>query len=370
MAVTTRFSLLAVMLTYVTVTVGESILAPLLPMASPHLGITPVEGSRILAVLVVGTAIGNLVGGVLLGRLGAKVSSMVGVGMTTVGALIATIPASVGVFIMAHAFVGLGAGVFFAGGIYSVGKLADPARRGSAMGQYGNAFSVALALAAGLVALIGPDVWRRVFAVAAALGVVSMVGLWFAALPPRQELLGSDAGGLRLLVLPVAVGGIAAVAQFGLVVFIPTVVVDVWAMSASAGALVLLVGRVLSIPGKAIAGRLVDRFGALPTARMIGMVLCGSGALWLLLPWVPAAAASATVFAAGAGAMFPVANVVAVDRFGGRGGLLGIFRSLQMVVAAVSVWLVGLGAATLGLKTALLIGVFGLLMILVIRRSV
>lgn len=363
-----RFSLLTVTLTYVAVTVGESILAPLLPVAAGDLSISTVQASRILGVLSVGAAIGNLVGGVIFERIGSKSSSMAGVALTTVGATTATLSTGLGAFVTAQAMMGLGAGVFFAGGIYSVSRLADPSRRGSALANYGIAFSLGMAAAVGLAAMAGSgDLWRRVFGVAAGLGVVSLATLWFAHLPPPPRIGESERGGLGVLTVPVAVGAIAAVAQFGLVVFIPIIAVESWAVTASVGATILLVGRILSIPGKAVAGRLVDRLGALSAARVVGLVLFGSGLSWLLLPWTPVAMTAATVFTAAAGAMFPVANVVAADRFGGRGRLLGTFRSLQMATAAVSVWLVGVTASHLGLETALLLGVMSLLAIMTVR---
>lgn len=364
-----RFALLAVTLTYVTVTVGESILAPLLPLAAPELGLDTAAGGAILAVLSLGTAVGNLAGGLLLGRAGPKAASLVGVGLSTVGASLAAGTRGVPLFVAAHALIGLGAGGFFAAGIFSVGRLADPRRLGRAMGAYGIAFSLALALAAGLVALVGPEVWRRVFVAASGLGVLSLATLAVSRLPGPVREVERGRPSPALLGVPVAVGGVAAVAQFGLVAFIPTYAVDGWTMTAAAAASVLLGGRLLSIPGKAVAGRIVDEIGAVRAARLVGAALVGCGLVWVGSPWPVIGTVGAVAFAAGASAMFPIANVVALERFGGRGDLLGAFRSAQMLVAAVSAWLVGLGASTLGLRTTLLIGVVGLLAVLAIGEQ-
>ena len=96
--------------------------------------------------------------------------------------------------------------------------------------------------------------------------------------------------------------------------------------------------------------------------------MLASGALWLLSPvsWIGATAAVA--FAGATGAMFPVANVVALESVGAQGGLLGLYRSAQMVVAGVSAWLVGLGATSLGLRTVLGIGVAALAVLFVVRQ--
>ncbi len=356
-----RLAIAAVTLTYVAVTVGESILAPILPIARPRLGLTEAGAGQILGVLSISAAVGNLIGGFVLGRFGAKLSSMAGVGLTSAGAGLAAVNGGAGAFAIAHVLMGLGAGVFFAGGIFSIGVLVDPGRRGRAMGLYGIAYSLALALAAGLVAVIGPDAWRTVFVVAAWLGLIALVAVALVDVPGRVVVPKRDmSSGLRLLGVPVAVGAAAAVAQFGLVAYVPTFAVDDWAYSASAAASVLLVGRILSIPGKAWAGRLADRHGAISAARRVTVVLVAGGIAWLAIPWPAFAAVAAAVFAGAASSMFPVANVVAVERFGDRGGLLGVFRSAQMAVGGVSVWLVGVAASTIELEVALLVGVVGL----------
>jgi len=182
---------------------------------------------------------------------------------------------------------------------------------------------------------------------------------------PKGKLRGS----LRLLDAPVLVGGVAAVAQFGLVAYIPTYAVAEWSLTAATAAMVLFVGRVFSIPGKAVAGWMIDRFGAKTSARLMGMTLVVTGLVWVLFPVIAVAAVASVVVASAAGAMFPMANVVAVERFGELGGLLGVFRSAQMAIAGVSVWLVGQAAATFGLTTALVAGVLSLAAILLLQPT-
>jgi predicted MFS family arabinose efflux permease len=363
------------MSTYVTITVGESILAPLLPTVGPELGFSTAQGGQVLGLISVSAAVGNLAGGSMLGRTNARVTTLIGLAFSVLGSLAAaTIPDDSSIvqltFQAAHASIGFGAGFYFAGGVFSVGRLAPEGRRGRMMGRYGIAYSVALAIAAILAATIGVANWRSVFAVAAVLGTISFALVAFVDLPgserpPRTPIAGS----VRLLVPAVVAGGVAAMAQFGLTSYIPTFAVEDWAMSASAAATVLFIGRLASIPGKSLAGWMVDRYGAASSARRMGLSLVGLAAVWLLSPVALVGAAASIAFAAGTGGMFPMANVLAFERFGARGGMLGVFRSLQMAVAGISVWLVGLATNVMGLQTALLIGTATLVSILFLAPS-
>ena len=164
-------------------------------------------------------------------------------------------------------------------------------------------------------------------------------------------------------------GGVAAVAQFGLVAYVPLYGVDNWALSASAAALVLLVGRIVSVPAKAVAGWMIDAWGAKTSARAVGLAMVGIGLVWLVSPVVIVGATAAVLLAAAAGAMFPMANVVAVDRFGELGGLLGVFRAAQMAIAGIAAWAIGVLGDAIGLTTALGIGVVSLSLVVLIPPS-
>lgn len=353
-----RTALMVVTLTYVAVTVGESILAPVLPVASPELALDPAAGGRMLGVLSLSAAAGNVLGGAILARLGSRIAAMTGAAGSAAGSLAVAAAQSETAALAGHTLIGFGAGFFFAAGVFSVGALAPSGRRGRAMGRYGIAYSVALALAALLVATVGSTNWRAVFVIAAALSGLALVLLMFVSLPAARPVArGEVKASVRLLGAPVLVGGVAALAQFGLVAYIPTYAVADWSVTVAAAAAILFAGRVLSIPAKAVAGWMIDRGGAERSAKLMTLVLMASGAAWLLVPGVAVAALASMVFASAAGAMFPMANVVAVERFGDLGGLLGIFRSLQMAIAGISVWVIGQATVTFGLTRALLVGV-------------
>jgi hypothetical protein len=63
------------------------------------------------------------------------------------------------------------------------------------------------------------------------------------------------------------------------------------------------------------------------------------------------------VFAGTVSSLFPVANVVAVDRFGANGPALGAYRSAQIGIGAAAGWLIGALGATVGLRPTLAVAV-------------
>ncbi|MEZ5174957.1 MAG: MFS transporter [Acidimicrobiia bacterium] len=359
-----------VMVAYVAVTLGESLLAPVLPVFTAELGLDTVSSARLLGVVSVAAGVGNLVGGWVLSRFTARAAAFTASALSFVGCLVAAAAGSEATFLAAQTVIGFAAGLYFAAGVFSVGALAPPGRKGRAMGRYGIAYSLGLAIAAGAIAVFGTSSWRGVYVGSAVLAGVIAVAFTRVTLPDADPIRKDDLrAAVGLLGAPVLVGGVAALAQFGLVAYIPTYAVDEWSLTASAAALVLFIGRVVSVPMKAVAGWMIDRFGAKTSARIVGVSMIGIGLVWLLSPVVAVGAIASILMASAAGAMFPMANVVAVERFGDLGGLLGVFRAAQMVIAGVSAWLVGVAAEYLGFTQALVVGTVALALILFVRPS-
>ncbi|MCB1245951.1 MAG: MFS transporter, partial [Acidimicrobiia bacterium] len=155
-----------------------------------------------------------------------------------------------------------------------------------------------------------------------------------------------------------------------LVAYIPLYGTEQWLLPASAAAFVLLLGRIVSVPMKSVAGWMIDRWGAKWSARFMGVTMIGIGLVWLLVPVVVIGAIAAILMAAAAGSMFTMANVVAVERFGELGGLLGVFRSGQMLIAGGSAWLIGIIADGVGLTGALVVGTLMLGVILFLPSEI
>lgn len=364
------FAFSIVMATYIAVTLGESLLAPVLPIFTEELGLGTASSARLLGIVSVSAGVGNLAGGWSLSTFSARLTAFSAAVLSMIGCILAAAAGSEMVFLVAQATCGFAAGLFYAAGVFSIGVLAKPGRRGQAMGRYGISYSLGLAVAAGSIAVFGTSSWRAVYVGSAVLAAMVALALVKINLPDAEAIRWRDLRGVAgLLGAPVFLGGIAALAQFGLAAYIPTFAVDSWSMSASAAALVLFAGRILSVPMKAVGGWMVDRFGTYESARMVGLTMVGIGLVWVLSPIVIIGVVASVALAGAVAAMFPMANVLAVERFGDLGGLLGVFRAIQMIVAGVSAWIIGLAADKVGMTTALVAGTLVLLSVVFLRPA-
>jgi MFS family permease len=344
---------------YLAATVGEALLSPTFPSAAEDLGTDLALEGLAFGVLTGSIAVANLVGGVLLRRVGATrliVSAMVA---TALGSVVAATAQGFGQLVVSQVLMGAGAGLFFPAGLQAVGALAGPARKGFAMGIYGVAFSGGLTLAAVLSAVGASHGWRLAFWVAAgfaaAAGVLVLVGL--RAPPAPAGAAGERARARDVLGLPTAVGSIGTICQYGAIPFLPTYAVDRWGLSAGAAASLLAVGRVLSIVAKLVSGASADRVGPRTSARRTGLVLVLTGLGWVLLPGGWLTYALAAVFAGVVSSLFPIANVLALERFGHQGGAIGVYRSVQIGIGALTSAAIGVIGHAIGLRPTLAVAV-------------
>jgi MFS family permease len=99
---------------YLSVTTNESLLAPVVPVVRGELGISVGTTGLALGLLSLAIASGNLVGGLLLARWGAKRGIVAGVAISAAGALATALSHGRLEFLLAQVLVGLGSGIFFA----------------------------------------------------------------------------------------------------------------------------------------------------------------------------------------------------------------------------------------------------------------
>jgi predicted MFS family arabinose efflux permease len=357
---------------YLAVTTGESLLAPVIPVLRGELGLGLGTAGLALGLLSGAIAAGNLGGGLLLVRRGAKQGTVVGLAVSAAGALAAAASQGRPAFLASQVLLGLGSGAFFAPGLRAVGVLGGARRRGLAMGLFGIAFSGGLALAALLAALAGTWGWRASFLAVAALAGATTVAAALAPLPGREPApAGGRDGGFpalrRLLGSPLLVGGVVAASQYGTISFLPSFAVSSWQLSPTSAALLLAAARLLSVPAKLVFGNAADQVGSLRTAWRLGLALALIGACWTMGPY-PAASAAAVGFAALVSGLGPVANVLAFDSFGGSGMLLGMFRSAQIGLGAAASATIGGASAGFGLRPVLAVAALLPLVLLPLAR--
>lgn len=338
---------------YFASTTGEQMLSPLFPIVSDDLGLSVTQGGVAFAVLTATIAVTNLIGGDAVRhatpRTIVRLACLAGVAGAVVNALTTSYP----VLLAGQVLLGAAAGLFFPIGLQGVGIAAGPAKRGFAMGIYGVAFSGGL-LAAALLGTLGAAAsWRLPFWIAAGLFVGAGVAIGFADLGPRTPGPRGKLPLREVLTLPTYVGIVLATLQYGAIPFLTTYAVSRWGISAAEAATVLVVGRLVSIVAKVIGGASADRIGAKASGRRTSLVLTATGLAWVLLPGNLVTYGIAAIFAGAVSSLGPVANMLAVERFGGNGLALGMYRSVQIALGALASATVGIAAGWVGLRPTL-----------------
>lgn len=354
---------------YLGVTVGEQALSPVLPLAALDLAFDERDAGLAFGVLAGSIAVANLLGGAVLGRIGPRSLMLVGLGFTTLGSVIAAAAPTFGVLVIGQVVLGLGAGLYFPAGLRAVPMVAGSRRRGFAMGIYGVAFSAGLTVAA-LLGTLGAAVgWRSAFWVSAGLGVAAIASTWFVSLDTLRFPVVFRIPLAAVIGLPTFIGAVGAVCQYGAIPFITIYAVTEWDLSPGGAALVLAVGRVISILAKLASGASMDRVGPIVSARRTGALLTVTGLAWVLGPAHLATFAMAAIFAGTVSSLFPVANLVAVDRFAADGPALGAYRSAQIAIGAIAGALIGVIGSMVGLRATLTVAVAVPSVLLLLRRD-
>lgn len=354
---------------YLAVTVGEQLLSPLFPVTRDELGLSLGDGGIAFGVLTASIAVANLLGGAMLTRTGPLTAIQASTVATMIGSVIAATADGLGQLVVAQLFMGLGAGLFFPAGLQLIARIAGPSRRGMAMGMYGVAFSIALTVAAVLGAAGASEGWRIAFWIGGGIAVVALA----VSLGIRQgREPGPHPGPIdwrAVAGMPTVVGAVGAVCQYGSIPFLTTFAVDRWGLREASAAIVLAVGRVISIMAKLVAGASADRIGPMRSARRTSALLVATGLGWVLLPGGWPTYALAAVFAGTVSSLFPIANVLAVERFGRHGGALGAYRSAQIAIGALGGFLIGTVGERVGLRPVLAVACCVPLLLVVLPLS-
>ncbi|HET8741109.1 MAG TPA: MFS transporter [Gaiella sp.] len=343
---------------YLATTTAEATLAPAFPLVARELDLGPGFAGVAFGVLAAAIAVGSLVGGVALARLGPRAGLGPGVTLVAAGCMLTALAGGTLGLVAGQVVLGLGSGLFFASGLRSAAVFAGYRRRGRAMGLFGVAFSAGLALGGALAALGDVWGWRTSFVAAAGLAAVSAVALALVRVPDEETASRASRPAHRLrdtFGVPVAVGGVASASQYGTIGFLALYAVGHWGVSPATAALLLTAGRILSVPAKLVSGNASDSGGALPTARRLALVLAVLGACWTLLPGPALTVWAALLFIACVSALGPLANVLALERLESRAELLGAFRAAQIGIASLTALLLGAGAELVGLRATVVV---------------
>jgi predicted MFS family arabinose efflux permease len=369
-AVAPRWGAFALLcLAYFVTTTGEQMLSPLFPTVADDLGLSVTQGGIAFAVLTGTIALTNLVGGAGLRRYAPVTLIRLAAAFGVAGSAVNALSNGFATLLVGQALLGAAAGIFFPAGLQGVGIAAGPAKRGFAMGIYGVAFSLGLTAAAVLGAVGAGVGWRTPFWIAGALFLAAALTSGLTDLGPRAASTGTSVPWREVLSLPTYVGIVLAVLQYGAIPFLTTFAVTRWGISAAAAATVLIVGRLLSIVAKVLGGASADRIGAKASARRTSWALTATGLAWVLLPGNIATYAIAALFAAMVSSLGPVANILAVERFGQNGMALGMYRSVQIALGAAASAVVGVVAGVAGLRPTLTVAALVPLALLWICRD-
>lgn len=355
---------------YVAATIGEQVLGPIFPDALSEFGLSEVDGGIAFGLLAASIALLNLIGGLTLAKIGARKTIAIAALLSMLGAIIAATSHSFEQLAMSQILLGAGAGLFFPAGLQMAGVAGGTSRRGFVMGIYGVAYSLGLTASAALGALGAQIGWRSAFGVSAGLSLLAFMSTLFTRLPQIAKSTKNGREALRLsLSKPTLVGGIGTISQYGSISFMTIFAVQEWGLSTAKAAALLGVGRLISIVAKLVSGSSSDRIGPFASARWTGIALFITGIIWVVLPGGLLTYTCAALFAGTVSSLGPIANMLAIEKFGRDGVTLGAFRSMQIAMGATSGVLIGMFGEFFGLRTVLAFAVITPLSLLWVCRD-
>jgi MFS family permease len=326
---------------------AETFVSPLFPIVREDLGLQVADQAALTAALTIAIGVANLLGGWMGTRHGDRAAVRLSAALVAIGAGVSGAASSLGVLLLGQVVTGLGVGLFFGPGLALIGRMYVRSR-GRAIASYGLAYSLGLAGAA-FSTQVGASGWRAVFfATAISSGILAFVvpALPDATEPVRptptslwretKEHLSSPGYRLALLVGVVAGTNHYVVAGLTPEHFVSRGV----ALGLAAG--LVGAGRLASVGGKVIAGRLFDRHGGRRTVQVVVAATIVSGLL-LLLPPGRIGLLAVIPFVCTTAMLFPVSNAVVIAALPGRTTWgVGVYRCVLVGAASACAGLVSL----------------------------
>ncbi|HEU5149911.1 MAG TPA: MFS transporter [Iamia sp.] len=326
---------------------GETFVSPLFPIVREELGLRVADQALLTAALTVAIGIANLAGGWMGTRHGDRAAVRLSAALVAVGCGLSGAAPGLAVLAVGQAVTGLGVGLFFGPGLALIGRMYVRSR-GRAIASYGLAYSLGLAAAA-FSTNAGASGWRAVFfATAVSSGILALLAPALpdavADSPPTVASLWAEtrghlaSPGYRLALL---VGVVAGTNHYVVAGLTPEhFVARGVALGLAAG--LVGVGRLASVGGKVVAGRLFDRHGGRRTVQVVVAATIVSGVL-LLLPPGRIGLVAVVPFVCTTAMLFPVSNAVVIGSLPGHATWgVGVYRCVLVGSAAACAGLVSL----------------------------
>lgn len=326
---------------------AETFVSPLFPIVREDLGLRVADQALLTAALTVAIGVANLAGGWMGTRHGDRAAVRLAAALVAVGCGVSGAAPGLGVLAVGQVVTGLGVGLFFGPGLSLIGRMYVRSR-GRAIASYGLAYSLGLAAAA-FSTQVGASGWRAVFfATAASSGVLAFLAPDLpdavADRPPTAASLWREtrthlaAPGYRLALL---VGVVAGTNHYVVAGLTPEHFVSRGVALGLAAGLVGA-GRLASVGGKVVAGRLFDRHGGRRTVQVVVASTIVSGLL-LLVPPGRIGLLAVVPFVCTTAMLFPVSNAVVIAALPGRTTWgVGVYRCVLVGAASACAGMVSL----------------------------
>jgi len=349
---------------------------PALPDLARDLDATPAAAQLTLTAVLLGIALGQLVGGPLSDRLGRRLPMLVGLATFVVAAVLCAVAPNLPALVALRLLMGIGGGAAVV--------VARAVVRDQAEGAEAARVFARLMLVMGVVPVLAPVLgaqllhvtsWRGVFAALVLLGIalsVVVVRRLPESLPGEHRSTGSVGGTLRafrgLLRDRTFVGyalatALASGGMFAYISASPFVLEEVYGLSPTAFGAVFALNAAGLIGSSQLSARLVGTTGPRPlflTGLVVGAA-AGSGLVLVALVGAPLPWLVAGLFAslASVGLVAPNAVALALEEHGAQAGTASALLGLgQFVVGAAAAPLTGLIGAPGALPLTVVVAAF------------
>lgn len=273
----------------------EFVIMGLLPDVSRSLNISIPTAGWLISGYALGVAIGAPIMALLTAKLPRKNALLMLMGIFIIGNGLCAIAANYGFLMIARVITSLSHGAFFGIGSVAAANLVAPNRRAQAVSLMFTGLTLANVLGVPLGTALGQMAgWRSPFWAVAAIGVLSLIGLW-RVMPanknePKIDLI-AELSGLKSLGVHFALltTTLYAAAMFALFTYIAPILEQITHVSPRAVTWTLFVIGLGLTVGNYVGGRMADAsLGRTLILAFLGMALTSVAFFWTSEGWVAA----------------------------------------------------------------------------------